>query len=71
MTRMGPLDLLGTIGHGQGYDDLIEDTIEVDIGKGLHAPVLELKTLIRVKEATAVEKDKAALPILRRVADKK
>jgi predicted nucleotidyltransferase len=66
MTRAGPLDLLGTIGHGYGYDELIGSTIELEIGKGLHVRVLKLETLIKVKEETAGEKDKLALLILRR-----
>jgi len=66
MTRHGPLDLLGTIGHGHSYDDLIGSTIELEIAKGLRVRVLKLETLIKVKEETAGEKDEAALPILRR-----
>ena len=65
MTKAGPLDLLGTIGHGFGYEDLIGKTIEMQIGKGLLVRVLELETLIEVKAQTAGEKDKAALIILR------
>jgi hypothetical protein len=66
MTRAGPLDLLGSIGHGYGYDDLIDETIELEIGKGLQVRVLKLETLIKVKEETAGEKDKTALIVLRR-----
>ena len=66
MTRAGPLDLLGTIGHEHSYDDLIGKTIPLEIGKGLQVQVLKLETLIKVKEETAGEKDKAALLILRR-----
>lgn len=71
MTRGGPLDLLGTIGHGHGYDDLIDQTTEMEIGKGLRIRVLKLETLIKVKEETAGEKDKAALIILRRTLQEK
>ena len=66
MTRAGPLDLRGSIGHGYGYNDLIGKTIEMEIGKGLQIRVLKLETLIEVKAQTAGEKDKAALIILRR-----
>ena len=66
MTRLGPLDLLGTVGHAHSYDDLIVDTIELAIGRDLKVRVLKLATLIKVKEETATEKDKAALIILRR-----
>ncbi len=66
ITRAGPLDLLGAIGHGYGYDELIGKTIEMEIGKGLRIRVLKLEALIEVKEQTAGEKDKAALIIMRR-----
>jgi len=66
MTRAGPLDLLGTIGHGYGYDDLIGKTLEMEIGKGLQVRVLKLETLIELKAQTASVKDKAALIVLRR-----
>jgi predicted nucleotidyltransferase len=58
--------LLGTIGRGHSYDDLIGDTIELEIGKRLRVRVLKLETLIKVKAETAREKDKLALLILRR-----
>jgi hypothetical protein len=65
MTRHGPLDLSGAIGHGHPYSELIQKTIAVQIGEGVTVPVLELATLISVKEETAGEKDRAVLPILR------
>lgn len=61
----GYLDLLGAIGHGRSYSQLIQKTIAVQIGKGVTVPVLELSTLIAVKEETAGDKDRAVLPILR------
>jgi|SRR5580698_6621001 hypothetical protein len=64
-TLHGPLDLLGAIGHGHPYSELIQKTIAVQIGEGVTVPVLELATLISVKEETAGEKDRAVLPILR------
>jgi hypothetical protein len=71
MTRAGPLDLLGTIGDDRGYDDLLRHTIELDIGGGLRLRLLDLATLIEVKEGTARERDQAVLPILRRVLEEK
>jgi predicted nucleotidyltransferase len=65
MTRHGPLDLLGAIGHGHLYSELIQKAIAVQIAEGVTVPVLELSTLIAVKEETASEKDRAVLPILR------
>jgi len=71
MPRAGPLDLLGTIGHGYGYDELIGKTIEMELGGKLQLRVLNLETLIEVKAQTAGEKDKPALIILRRTLEEK
>lgn len=71
MTRFGPLDLLGTIGRGLAYDDLIEHATDMQLGRKLRISVLKLRKLIEVKEAVAGEKDKAVLPILRRTLREK
>src|ERR1035438_1107901 len=34
ITNCGPLDVLGTIGRGLGYEDLLPDTIEMETGGG-------------------------------------
>ena len=60
----GPLDLLGTIGAGRGYEDLLPHSDEIEIGH-LRLRVLSLEKLIEVKEEMGFEKDKAILPILR------
>jgi hypothetical protein len=65
-TAAAPLDLLGTIGAGRSYDDLLPRSVEMDLGEGLRVRVLDLETLIAVKEETGREKDRAVLPILRR-----
>lgn len=70
MTRFGPLDLLGTIGTDYGYMDLLEHTGELLIS-GLHLRVLNLETLIEIKEQVGHEKDKAVLPILKRTLEEK
>jgi predicted nucleotidyltransferase len=64
MTRFGPLDLLGTIGAGQSYSDLLEHSDEIEIGK-MRLRILSLEKLIQVKEELGSEKDKAVLPVLR------
>jgi hypothetical protein len=71
MTRFGPLDLLGTIGKGHDYNQLLDDTLEVEIAAGLKVQVLSLESLVKTKEETGQEKDSAALPILRRVLEEK
>ena len=71
MTNAGPLDLLGTIGKGHTYEDLIQETIELDAGEGLNTRILDLAALIRIKEETGREKDRAQLAILRRTLEEK
>ena len=71
MTRFGPLDILGAIGRGHEYKDLLEDTVEMQVGRGIKVRVLKLDALIRIKAETAGEKDKAALPLLRRTLEEK
>ena len=70
MTKAGPLDLLGTIGTGRGYNDLLPYTIELDVSD-LRLQALDLETLIDVKKETVSEKDKAIIPILQRTLDEK
>lgn len=64
MTRCGPVDVLGQIGHGRRYENLLPDAIEVNIG-GVSVRVLGLAALIQSKEETGREKDRAVLGILR------
>jgi hypothetical protein len=72
ITIYGPLDLLGTIGHGLGYDDLVQHSEVMKVGADIRVRVLDLETLIAIKEELGGEKDRAVLPILRRtLAEKK
>lgn len=68
-TRFGPLDLLGSVGNSHTFPDLLPRTIEIVVGEGINIRVLELETLIAVKEETAGDKDRASLPILRRTLE--
>jgi hypothetical protein len=65
ITRFGPLDVLGTIGRGLAYADLLPHSVEMDIGDGIRVRVLDLETLISLKEDLGTEKDRAMLPLLR------
>jgi len=65
------LDLLGTIGRDLGYRELLPHSVDLDISEGLRIRVLDLETLIALKEELAGEKDRAALPILRRTLEEK
>jgi predicted nucleotidyltransferase len=67
--RFGPLDLLGSVGNSHSFPDLLPHTIEIIVGEGTTIRVLELETLIAVKEETAGDKDRASLPILRRTLE--
>jgi len=71
ITSYGPLDLLATIGRDLRYQDLLPDSIDVDIGDGIRICVLTLDRLIRLKEDLAGEKDRVVLPILRRTLEEK
>ena len=69
ITRSGPLDLLGIVGNNLDYDALLSETREMDVGDGLKVKVLNLDALIRIKEQSGRDKDKAALPLLRRTLE--
>lgn len=69
MTRGGPLDLLGTIIGGRGYQELLPHTVVLDAGDGLRVRVVDLETLIRLKEETGRDKDRAMLPTLRQTLE--
>ena len=71
MTRFGPLDLLGIIGQDRDYGQLLHETVELEIGGGVTVRVLSLESLVKTKEETGQEKDKAALPVLRRVLEER
>ena len=71
MTRFGPLYLLGSTVGGQGRDELINHTEQIDLDTGAPVRILDLPTLIRIKESLAGERDKAVLPILRRTLEEK
>ena len=70
-TRFGPLDILGAIGRSRSYNDLLPHAREVEVGEGLRVWVLNLETLIAVKEEVAGERDLAVLPIMRRTLEEK
>jgi hypothetical protein len=65
ITRFGPFDLLGNIGRGRSYSDLLPLTLEMDV-RGVRIRVLTLEAQIAVKEEVGGEKDAAMLPLLRK-----
>jgi hypothetical protein len=71
ITRFGPLDVLGSIGRGLTYADLLPHSLEMDIGDGIRVRVLDLETLISLKEDLGTEKDRAMLPLLRQTLEER
>ena len=71
LTRFGWLDLLGAIGRNLTYEDLLPHSVEMDVGEGILVRVLDLETLIAIKEELGGDKDRAVLPILRRTLEEK
>jgi len=65
LTCYGPVDLLATIGNNLDFSDLLPQSSEMDLGEGIRVRVLNLETLISIKEHLASDKDMAVLPVLR------
>lgn len=68
-TTFGSLDLVFTPAGTQGYEDLRRDALLVDLGTEKPALVASLRDVIRMKEASAREKDRMQLPALRRTLE--
>jgi hypothetical protein len=68
-TTHGDLDCLGTLGEGMGYEQLLEQTVAMDLVGGMTVRVLSLSALIDAKERAGRPKDLAALPVLRATLD--
>ena len=62
-TRLGPLDVLGRLHDGRGFDELEAHAIEVVDGD-LRIHVIDLATLIEIKRSTGRVRDHLAVPIL-------
>jgi hypothetical protein len=69
--KFGPLDLLGTIGRDLDYRALLPHSPEKMVAEGVTIRVLDLETLIAIKEDLGGEKDRAMLPLLRRTLEEK
>jgi len=69
LTKFGPLDLLGTIGRDLDYRALLPHSSEKIVAEGVTIRVLDLETLIAIKEELGGEKDRAMLPLLRRTLE--
>ncbi len=71
LTRYGPLDVLGTIGRNLGYAELLPHSNDLNITEDVRIRVLDLETIIALKEELGGEKDRAVLPTLRRTLEEK
>ena len=68
ITTLGPLDILGEITGGGGYDQLRPETITVEIA-GAECLCLNLEQLIQVKRAAGRPKDLEVIAELQGILD--
>ncbi len=63
LTTLGPLDLLGRLHDGRGYDDLLSHTELLTDGTR-QVRVIDLPTLIEIKTEAGRAKDRIVIPML-------
>lgn len=63
MTDLGPLDVLGAVEGGRGYDELAPSAVGVAIGTAT-VRVVDLATLVELKRGATSAKDKLTLAVL-------
>ena len=72
LTRLGWLDMLSTVGRNLSYEELLPQSVEMDVGESTLVRVLDLETLITIKEGLlAPDKDRSILLVLRRTLEEK
>lgn len=69
VTDRGNLDLTFVPSGTRGYDDLVRDAEPMTV-RGVEVPVASLADVIRSKEAAGRERDRLALPTLRRLLER-
>ena len=69
-TAAGDLDLAFCPSGTQGYADLERDAAQIEAAEGARILVASLADVVRSKEAANREKDRIALPRLRRLRDR-
>ena len=69
-TQAGDLDLTFRPSGTEGYADLRRDAVKIEAADGVQLLVASLADVIRSKEAAGREKDRIALPRLRRLLDR-
>ena len=70
VTKHGPLDVLGTVEEATAYEELVADTVWMEIA-GVPVRVLSLERLIAIKEKLSRPKDLAMLLVLRATLEEK
>jgi hypothetical protein len=65
LTKYGPLDVLGMIGKSRTWEELRDQTESIEIEPEVALRVLDLQTLIEIKEELGSPKDVAVLRVLR------
>jgi hypothetical protein len=70
-TEAGDLDVTFCPSGTSGFDDLRRDAIEIEAADRLHVLVASLEDVIRSKEAAGRDKDRVAVPRLRRLLDRR
>jgi hypothetical protein len=72
LTRLGLLDVLGTIGRDRDFDNLLPHTVEFTLAGMKPIRMLDLPTLITSKQEAGRPKDLAAVLVLQQtLAEKK
>ena len=67
-TRLGPLDCLGTLIDGRGFEELLSHS-DSFADEGAEFRVVDLSTLIDIKTKTGRAKDRLMLPVLVALAE--
>jgi len=67
-TRLGPLDCLGTLIDGRGFEELVSHSDSIK-DEGVEFLVVDLPTLIELKTKTGRAKDRLMLPVLVALAE--
>jgi len=62
-TSLGPLDVLGAIEGGRGYEDLLSDSVVVEV-EGQRVRVVRLEALAELKRGATDARDRLVLAIL-------
>jgi len=64
-TRFGDIDCLGAIDGDRTYEELVGQTVVLELGEGLSCRALAIEQLLGIKERAGRPKDIAVLPVLR------